>query len=115
MINVREKGKDRCIFEIQVANNMMLTARKGMKGHASFVAFRGFDELLQYKGMANLAIKGGSAEDIEKTTEDSIAHIEQQIEDLRLKLGELQQQEAVERAAVEAAKDPSASAASDKK
>ena len=115
MINVREKGKDRCIFEIQVANNMMLTARKGMKGHASFVAFRGFDELLQYKGMANLSIKGVSAEDVEKTTEDSLAHIQQQIKDLQLKLGELQQQEAVKRAAVEAAKDPSASAASDEK
>lgn len=87
MVNVRQKGKsDACIFEIQIANQLMLTARKGMKGHASFVAFRGFDELMKYNDLKPLAIMV----ELDSSTADQILHVHKQIEDLLAKMKVLQ-------------------------
>lgn len=108
MINVREKrvvggggggggvggGDDdrpRCIFEIQVANTLMLNARKACKGHNAFVAFRGFDELLQYNGFAKLVVEvnSGTKPRTVTTKAQEIEHIEQKISELQEKLLEL--------------------------
>lgn len=99
MINVREitepDAPKACIFEIQIANSLMLHQRKAMKAHTSFVAFRGFDELMRYKGLKPLAISAVFDSSVAKQIEQK----KKAIEDMWLELKGLEKQKREEDAA----------------